>query len=200
MAHRDPPKIPPYLLELAEGDYHLTRAKYDPARLKTCLIGVYGGRMARVYAEDLEHIEAQLDDEWPGWRVKQPFPGLQFDTTARIKTLLKQRRHILIGFGDWAVKIIDHDGHPIALSIAPEVQRQAVEAGAPLPDPRKTRVSASVLAVKMGAPLERVETAMDEWDPDKEPNARAFVAAWLDAHKPEPAPPAKRKKAATDEG
>lgn len=155
---------------LAEGAYQDVRAQYDAEALAAAFTTVYGGPKSRVFLEELEHCEITLDDLWPGWREKEPFAHLAPDDIAAIKVPLARRRQLLLGAGEWGLRLVWRGNMPLAVAIRPK--REHVK---PPPDVYyEPNYSAPHLAASTGLPLATVEAALACFSRDCGINARAW--------------------------
>ena len=66
----------------------------------------YTPERADQYTAELEQLERELDDGWPGWRRKEPWTQVTPDKAAWIKHRLKRRDLIVRGRGAWGVRIM----------------------------------------------------------------------------------------------
>lgn len=83
------------------------------------------------YRPELEALEAELDEGWPGWRDKAPFHEQPSAKIAWIKVRLKRRDLIVRGKATWGVRVVDIDGEPFAVSVKPARVRGDSDAYAP---------------------------------------------------------------------
>ncbi|MCP4962785.1 MAG: hypothetical protein GY925_26395 [Actinomycetia bacterium] len=135
---------------------------------------LYTPEQAEVYRPELEQLEAELDDQHPGWRARQPFHREPPDRKAWIKRRLRRRKLIVEGRGDWGVVVVwKGEGakrRPFAVAVKP-----TTVPGVSL-DAYRAVVSAPALARALGAPLQAVQEALDEV-PVGVRDVRGYVAA-----------------------
>lgn len=156
---------------LAEGAYHETRAEYDADAMAAAFIETYGGPKGREYIEELRHCEIRLDDLWPGWRDKKSWAGLDPDTIAAIKLPLARRRQLLMGAGDWGLRIVWRDSYtPLAVGIAPLREHR----DPPPASYYEPHYSAPHLAASTGLPIGVVEDALEVYERGQGVNAREW--------------------------
>lgn len=71
------------------------------------------------YAAEVVDLEAQLDEHWKGWRLRQPFATHPLDKIGWIKLRLKRRDMILHGHGAWGVHLVHRNDYPYAIPVRP---------------------------------------------------------------------------------
>jgi len=118
----------------------------------------YTPERADQYTAELEQLERELDDGWPGWRRKEPWTQVTPDKAAWIKHRLKRRDLIVRGRGAWGVRIMwrgEGDRRvPMAVPVRPpRVHVDDRSAFEPV-------VSVAHLARQLGAPLQIVRESL----------------------------------------
>jgi len=110
--------------------------------------------------EEIEHLEAELDAQWPGWRAKKPFTTQPVPVVRFVKERLRRRSLLLQGLKDWGVVLTETKtkaGTQVYAHAVPPPRGRMV--GVAL-EAYQLPASATVLAVALGVELADVEHAI----------------------------------------
>jgi hypothetical protein len=139
----------------------------DPADWQT----QYTPAKAREYAAEVADLEDQLDLGWPDWRERRSFVHVSSDKAEWIKIRLLRRDLILLGQGDWGIRVEwrTRDGKrwPIAISVRPTTRKVDRAAYRPI-------VTTPLLSERLAMPLGQVEEMLTRL-----PDGVRDVRSWL---------------------
>ena len=141
----------------------------------------YTPEQADEYAAEIDDLEYELDDGWPGWRKFQPFSELPADKIAWIKQRLNRRSLIIGGHGDWGLSIVLAGPMPIASVVPPSGSHPAQAALAAKCEDRSVFdpvVSVLTLARRLGVSKGEVQDALAHLPPGTRGVSRA-LKEWL---------------------